>query len=546
MKNATAPKGRRGVIRRTARAIQHTMARVFAVDEDTRRDSVVGLMRENAQRSSGYWTRLVLSMAIATLGLVLNSVAVVIGGMLVSPLMGPIVELGMGFAVGSPILVVRSLLQSAVSVLAVVLGSALITLALPFHELTPEITSRTVPTALDLLIAIACGLTAAYTTVRPGSDTAATAAGTAIGIALVPPLCVAGFGIGLGSADIATGAALLFTANVSGILLISAVSFLVLGFDQVNAHGIERDEVPRSTTPVGAIAEKAQAGLHRVFGSRYGIMTRLMIPALLLAAVYVPLYRALDEVTWEVKTRAAISRILDGTAAGAVQTSLTVKRHQVSLRLVLVLSPARAAPLEQELTRKIRDVAGVAPTVHVVAVPDATALQAATSTETAQTDEPSPDDLRRRTAATLQEIWPGGPSGRLADWTFTIGNNGTAEVTVTHVGEPLGWAGVAMMKQSLSSRLTTKIELQDRALPDTAIVQRNTDAEWLTRVAPLLSLAAHSDSVNACVQLPAKMPAARRGSLVDSLTTRAQPHPAMLTIHDDSIPRAIFRLGACP
>src|SRR5579885_2281897 len=135
--------------RATVTAIQHRVATALGVEQSARAYTVVTMMRNNQRRAPGYWIQLTLAMGIATVGLVLNSTAVVIGAMLVWPLMGPIVELGMGFAVGSPLL----------------------TLALPFHEVTTEIAARTAPTALDLLVAIFCALTAAYTTVRPASDT---------------------------------------------------------------------------------------------------------------------------------------------------------------------------------------------------------------------------------------------------------------------------------------------------------------------------------------------------------------------------------------
>ena len=141
-------------------------------------ETVVALLANNARRVPGYWIQLFLSMGIATLGLVLDSTAVVIGAMLVSPLMGPIIELGMGFAVGSSLLVLQALLRVAISIVVVIAGAAVLVLALPFHEITPEIAMRVAPTALDLLVAIFCALTAAYTTVRPGSDTTAAADST--------------------------------------------------------------------------------------------------------------------------------------------------------------------------------------------------------------------------------------------------------------------------------------------------------------------------------------------------------------------------------
>src|SRR4029079_1021840 len=88
--------------------LQHRVAAALGVDEARRMETVVAMLANNARRVPGYWIQLFLATGIATLGLVLDSTAVVIGAMLVSPLMGPIVELGMGFAVGSSMLVLRA------------------------------------------------------------------------------------------------------------------------------------------------------------------------------------------------------------------------------------------------------------------------------------------------------------------------------------------------------------------------------------------------------------------------------------------------------
>src|SRR5579885_1562852 len=103
--------------RATVAAIQHRVATALGVDQSARADTVVTMLRNNQRRAPGYWIQLTLAMGIATVGLVLNSTAVVIGAMLVSPLMGPIVELGMGFAVGSPLLTLRASLRVLLSVL---------------------------------------------------------------------------------------------------------------------------------------------------------------------------------------------------------------------------------------------------------------------------------------------------------------------------------------------------------------------------------------------------------------------------------------------
>ena len=96
------------LLRRMMRGMQATAASAVGIDSTQRVQTVVAMLEFNARRAPGYWIQLFLSAGIAILGLVLGSTAVVIGAMLVSPLMGPIVELGMGFAVGSAFLVIRS------------------------------------------------------------------------------------------------------------------------------------------------------------------------------------------------------------------------------------------------------------------------------------------------------------------------------------------------------------------------------------------------------------------------------------------------------
>jgi uncharacterized hydrophobic protein (TIGR00271 family) len=171
---------------------QNRLSTLLGCAPNVRAPVVAAMLRRDASEATGYWLQLVVSIGIATLGLVLGSTAVIIGAMLIAPLMKPIVNLGMGLAVGSPFLVLRSGGRVALSVAAAISFSALLTRMLPFHELTAEISARTAPTALDLFAAAFCALAGVYASMRPSSDVAATAAGTSIGISLVPPLCASG------------------------------------------------------------------------------------------------------------------------------------------------------------------------------------------------------------------------------------------------------------------------------------------------------------------------------------------------------------------
>ena len=190
-------------------AFQDRLAALLGCEPSSRITIIDGMLHRSPKEATGYWLQLVVAAGIATFGLVLGSTAVVIGAMLVAPLMGPIISFGMGLAIGSPFLVIRGAVRVTLSVGVVVAFAAGVTRLLPFHEVNAEIAARTTPTALDLATAVFCAVAGVYAAMRPASDVATTAAGTSIGISLVPPLCVTGYGIGTSAWPIASGASLL-------------------------------------------------------------------------------------------------------------------------------------------------------------------------------------------------------------------------------------------------------------------------------------------------------------------------------------------------
>lgn len=501
---------------RVVRRAQHRIASALGVDEDRRAETALTMLENNLRRAPGYWIQLVLSMGIATLGLVLGSTAVVIGAMLVSPLMGPIIELGMGFAVGSALLVIRSAIRIALSVLAVVLGAAILTVALPYHEVTAEIAARTAPTALDLLVAIFCALAAAYTAVRPGSDTAAAAAGTAIGIALVPPLCTAGFGLGTLSGPIAGGATLLFVANLSAILVFAVVSFLLLGYNRVDAATLEQQFQGRDTR-TDRIAVRAHAMLRDAFGSRYGLWVRVLVPLLFLSIVYVPLGRALDEVAWEVRTRDAIRRIVNEAARTAVQTAMDVDRRAVAVRLVILASADSAAALQRALETRIAAASGVTPTVSVLAVPDIQAMNATVAKSRPSEPPPAPVPLaeaRDRVRQALAQTWPEAVAGPLVAWELVTTSAGRTSLVARHMGPALGVAAESLLARAVSARVGQALTLRSAALPPDPVDLSGADGpRALARLIESVATLDSAAGVQLCIGRPGR--AARRPSRAD-------------------------------
>lgn len=195
-------------------------------------DIVAGAARDDARLSVNYLILIVASCIIASIGLLENSVAVIIGAMIVAPLIGPIQAFAYASVAGER-LVLRSAIWSAAAGIALaVLISGVLGLVLAVPVTGSEIVARTRPTLLDLAIAVTAGGVAGFARVRPAI--AATVAGTAIAVALMPPLCVVGLMLSQGRWSAAEGAALLFGTNFFGIALACMTVFAAFG--RVRAH----------------------------------------------------------------------------------------------------------------------------------------------------------------------------------------------------------------------------------------------------------------------------------------------------------------------
>ena len=185
-------------------------------------------LRENAKASEAYLTLMVLSTLLAVLGLFANSAPVIIGAMILAPLMAPIISLAMGVLRQHSQLTLESAKALTYGIGLSLLCATLLTLITPLQTINPQIEARLSPTLLDLGVAIVSGIAGAYAYSR--SEVAKSLAGVAIAVALVPPLAVAGIGIGWMSWTVFWGAWLLFLTNLVGIVLAAALTFMFLGF----------------------------------------------------------------------------------------------------------------------------------------------------------------------------------------------------------------------------------------------------------------------------------------------------------------------------
>ena len=166
---------------------------------------------------------LILSIFIASIGLNMNSTAVVIGAMLISPLMGPILATGFGFATLNFTVVKSGILRLSLQVTIAVLASALYFYISPVQAATSELLARTEPNIFDVFIAIFGGLAGIIGQTRKTLDNVIP--GVAIATALMPPLCTAGYGLANGNWNYFFGASYLFFINAFFIFF---ASFIVL------------------------------------------------------------------------------------------------------------------------------------------------------------------------------------------------------------------------------------------------------------------------------------------------------------------------------
>lgn len=171
---------------------------------------------------------LVCSAILASIGLDTSSAAVIIGAMLISPLMGPILGVGLGMGVTDRSLLQRSLRELAIGTVFSIGASALYFAASPLAVATPELIARTRPTLLDVGVAFFGGLAGVIAGSR--KDVSLALPGVAIATALMPPLCTAGFGLATGNWSFLLGAFYLYLLNAVFIALATFVVVRLLHF----------------------------------------------------------------------------------------------------------------------------------------------------------------------------------------------------------------------------------------------------------------------------------------------------------------------------
>ena len=212
--------------RSLGRHFRAALARQFSVrDDQAGYAEIDNNIREMVEfKGTRLWV-LMFAIVVASIGLNVNSTAVIIGAMLISPLMGPIMGIGYGIGINDFELIKKSFKSISLAVVISILSATLYFLITPLSEARSELLARTTPTLWDVLIALFGGLAGVLATTR--KEKSDVIPGVAIATALMPPLCTAGYGLATGHFSYFFGAFYLFFINV---VFIALATVLFIGY----------------------------------------------------------------------------------------------------------------------------------------------------------------------------------------------------------------------------------------------------------------------------------------------------------------------------
>ena len=197
----------------------------FSIQTGTDKENTIKAISDGVNlKGYNFWI-LICSAMLASIGLDTNSTAVIIGAMLISPLMSPILGVGLSIAIHDKELLFRSVRNLSIAVIISLTTSVLFFYVTPLKDVTQELQSRTYPTLLDVLVALFGGVAGIVSASRKEKSNAIP--GVAIATALMPPLCTAGYGIATGSWSFFLGAFYLFFINA---VFISLATFIVVKY----------------------------------------------------------------------------------------------------------------------------------------------------------------------------------------------------------------------------------------------------------------------------------------------------------------------------
>lgn len=244
-------------IKKDAQGLWQSVKKFFSelldIREDTDRDATLAAIKGDIPFKGATAWILICSIFVASIGLNANSTAVVIGAMLISPLMGPILGIGLSVAINDIDTLRKSLVNFGVMIVLSLLTAFLFFYTFPLNEETSELLGRVKPDIRDVLIAFFGGLALIIARTKRGTI-ASVIFGVAIATALMPPLCTAGYGLSQGNIGYFLNAMYLFTINTIFIALATFLVVKILGFPMFRyANSAKRKRTGRLATILAVI-----------------------------------------------------------------------------------------------------------------------------------------------------------------------------------------------------------------------------------------------------------------------------------------------------
>ncbi|WP_339696190.1 DUF389 domain-containing protein [uncultured Marixanthomonas sp.] len=288
-------------------SIKQFFKELFDIRSDSDRDATIEAVKKDIPFKGHTAWILIFSIFVASIGLNVSSTAVVIGAMLISPLMGPIVGIGLSVAINDVETLRRSLVNLGIMVFLSVLTAYLYFELSPLTEETPELLARTYPTILDVLVAIFGGLGLIVAKTKSGTI-ASVIFGVAIATALMPPLCTVGYGLAIGNFQYAGGALYLFSINAVFIALSTFIVSKLLRFPLVRyANSKRRKRIAQIASLIALI---------------------VMVPSVILFV------KLLDQQLFENKTKEFVKDIITYEGAEVVKFTQDYKTKNIEIYLI--------------------------------------------------------------------------------------------------------------------------------------------------------------------------------------------------------------------
>ncbi|EPG74574.1 PF04087 domain protein [Leptospira fainei serovar Hurstbridge str. BUT 6] len=258
-----------------------------------------------------YWIFLTASSGIATLGVMLTSPAILIGGMMLSPILRPVTGISAGFAIGDVYLSIKSILNLIIGCLLTIVTAALLSWISSVNEINPELLSRISPNISYFLICIFCGLLSFIASIRTAKDNYKVGVGTILGVILLTPLCMLGFGLGVGIRSyILQGALLTFLTNISVIVVSGAICFYAV-FKKCNIPNVIHLLSSRRSKDERLYQFLSSFKLWQRLESQFSFENRVVFPSLLILIFSYPIFSSI----FLLKQKAEVRNFLESKLA---------------------------------------------------------------------------------------------------------------------------------------------------------------------------------------------------------------------------------------